>query len=442
MWRILAVLALVAVNGFFVAAEFALVSSRRTRIDQMVAEGSVRAKLVQRAMKDPNRFISAAQVGITIASLLLGAIGEPAVEHILEPAFHALLPGQVAFITSRGVAFALSLLLITYLHIVLGEQLPKMLALQRAEGTILFTAQFTERLALVFRPMIAALYWGTALVLKLLGLKWQGEHSLVYTEEELKMLVTASTASGVLERSEEQLINRVFSFTDMDAAQVMVPRTEMSCVPIKTSLSELTELATRDGHTRFPVYDGSLDNIVGVVHTKDLVRVLGNGSGSRFDIRQILRDVLTVPEAQPVNDLMAEMRRRRNHMAIVIDEYGGTAGLVTLEDLLERIVGDVQDEFQAEEPDVQKLPEGGALVNGLLTVDEFNEALDMEVEDSDYNTIGGVVFGKLGRKPEVGDVVDLDSATLRVEAMDGLRIDKLRVTPSDRHGEAGTADEE
>jgi CBS domain containing-hemolysin-like protein len=436
-WRIAAVLLLVAVNGFFVAAEFALVSARRTRIDALAAEGSARARLVQRAMDDPNRFISAAQVGITVASLLLGAIGEPALEHILEPAFLAFLPGEGAVVSAHGVAFVLSLALITFMHIVLGEQVPKMFALQRAEGTILFTALFTQRLALLFRPVIAALYWGTELVLKPLGLKYQGEHSLVYTEEELKMLVTASTAGGVLEESEEQIINRVFSFTDTTAAQVMVPRTEMSAVPVDISLSELTELAVGDGHTRFPVYEGTLDDIVGVVNTKDLVRVLAerscnnNGHVEDFDVRQIVRDVLVVPETQSVSDVMAEMKRRRNHLAIVIDEYGGTSGLVTLEDLLERIVGDVQDEFQeAEEPDVQRLPDGAALVNGLLGIDEFNEEFDTDLEEPDYNTIGGAVFGRLGRKPEIGDEVDFGFAAARVEALDGLRIAKLRITPA------------
>lgn len=440
-WRILAVLVLVFINGFFVAAEFALVSVRPTRIDQLVAEGSARAKLVKRAMDDPNRFISAAQVGITIASLLLGALGEPALAHIFEPIFDTFLPERLGFITSHTVAFVLALVAITYLHIVLGEQVPKMLALQRAEGTIMNTAGITQRLALIFRPLIAALYWGTEVILKVLGLKWQGEHSLVYSEEELKMLVTASTQSGVLDESEQQIINRVFSFTDMTADQVMVPRTEMSCVPVNVSLQALIDLAVRDGHTRFPVYDGTIDNIVGVVHTKDLVRVLGGSRAARFNIRQILRDVLTVPETMPVDDLMREMQQRRNHMAIVIDEYGGTAGLVTLEDLLERLVGDVQDEFQAEEPDVERLPEGGAMINGLVSVDEFNEAFDVQIEDPDYNTIGGVVFGKLGRKPEVGDTVEVDSMTLCVEAMDGLRIAKLRMTQNSAHGKSEAVEE-
>lgn len=426
LWRIFAVLALVFVNGFFVAAEFALVSVRRTRIDQLVEDGSARARVVQRAMDDPNRFISTAQVGITIASLLLGAIGEPTLEHILEPLLATFLPEHAAFISARGVAFVLALALITYLHIVLGEQVPKMLALQKAEGTILFAAQITQRLALLFKPVIAALYWGTEVILRMLGLRWQGEHSLVYSEEELKMVVTASAASGVLEEAEEQIINRVFSFTDMTAAQVMVPRTEMTCVPLNITLQELTDIVIRDAHTRFPVFDGTIDNIVGVVHTKDLVRVLAGRNG-RFNVRQIMRDVLPVPETAAVPDLMADMQRRRTHMAIVIDEYGGTSGLVTLEDLLELIVGDVQDEFQREEPDVQTLGNGEVMVNGLLSIEEFNDAMDTDLQDPDFNTIGGVVFGRLGRKPEVGDAVELDFGTLHVEAMDGLRIAKLRV---------------
>ncbi len=427
LWRIVSVVVLVLINAFFVAAEYSFVSARRTRIKQLAEEGSIRARLVQRAMRDTNRYIATTQAGVTLMSLLLGAIGEPAIEHIIEPLFTSFLPHNAAFVSAAAVSFIIALALVTYVEIVLGEQVPKMLALQKAEGTVLVTAPITLRIALLIRPIIAAIYWGTRVVLKAVGLKYQSEQSLVYTEEELMMLVTASTASGVLEKTEERIINRVLTFTDLTASQVMVPRTEISAVPVTISLQELTNRAIEERHTRYPVYDGTLDNIIGVVHTKDLVRVLSaRQPPARFRVTQILRDVLSVPETQPLDDLLTEMQRRRNHMAIVIDEYGGTSGLVTLEDVLERIVGNVQDEFEAPEPDVRRLPDGSLIVNGLLSVDDFNEVAGTELSETDFNTIGGVVFGQLGRKPEVGDEVELDFGRLRVEALDGLRVARVR----------------
>lgn len=427
LWRIGAVVVLVLLNGFFVAAEYSFVSARRTRIDQLAAEGSSRARLVQRAMGDTNRFISATQTGVTLMSLLLGAIGEPALEEVIEPLFAIFLPAQTAFFTATGVAFIVALVIVTYVEIIIGEQVPKMLALQKAETTILIVAPVVRQISIIFRPIIDSLYWSTKVCLKALGLKYQGERNVVYSEEELKMLVNASTAGGVLEVSEERMINRVFEFANLTAAQIMVPRTEISAVPVDISLQDLTQIALREHHTRFPVYDRSLDNIIGAVHTKDLVGILGSQQSAQFSVLQILRQVLTIPETKPIDDLMADMQRRRNHMAIVIDEYGGTSGLVTMEDVLERIVGDVQDEFQTEEPDVQPLSDGSYIINGLLSVEEFTDRFGYSFDDTEYNTVGGVVFGELGREPVVGDEVDLDFGHFWVVAMDGLRISKLRV---------------
>jgi CBS domain containing-hemolysin-like protein len=423
-----AVFGLVLLNGFFVAAEFALVSVRPTRIDQLAQQGHPMARLVKRAMADPNRFISAAQVGITMASLGLGWIAEPALAQLLVPLFDSWL-GHGARVSAHLVAGVLAYFIITVMHIVLGEQVPKMIAIQRSEATILATAAPIAWLAIPFRPIIALLYWLTDLVLRPLGLSWQGEHHLVYTEDELKMLVTASQQKGFLEPSEQELITRVFSFHDIHADEVMVPRTEMVAIPATATLKEVTEIVAQHGHARYPVYGEDLDDIIGIFHAKDLYKLLALGQEARFNLRRMVRPPLVIARSMPLDELLAEMKRKRTHVAIVLDEYGGTAGMVTLEDVLERIIGEVHDEFEHETDDIQFLEDGRVLISGLLSIDEMNEHFKLNLEDPFYNTIGGYVFGQLGRRPEVGDEVRVNGYILRVVAMDGLRIDRLELIP-------------
>ena len=441
--RLGAVLLLVLINGFFVAAEFALVSVRPTRIDQLIAEGNTLARTVRRAMHDPNRFISAAQVGITMASLGLGWIGEPALAHLIEPLF-AGLPRPFNVLGTHTVAAIIAYTLITFLHIVLGEQVPKMIALDRAEATILMTAQPTQLLALVFRPFIALLYWGTEVVLRPLGIRRRDEHAQTYSVEELRMLVTTSRQGGQLEASEEAIVNRAFNFADITADQIMVPRTAMICVATDASPQEVLALAAA-GHARLPVYRGTIDNIIGVLHTKDLFRWLTERTGTTpsppFSVAKFMRPALTVPEAVTADALLAEMKRRQTHVAIVIDEFGGTAGLVTLEDLMERLVGDVRDEFEPAERDIETLPDGSVTLDGLLLIDDVNERFGLTIEDEFNNTIGGHIFGRLGRKPEVGDAVEVEGRTFVVDELDGLRIARLRLlTPSAAANPAEPAD--
>ncbi|MCC6936027.1 MAG: HlyC/CorC family transporter [Thermomicrobiales bacterium] len=426
-WRLLVVLLLVGLNAFFVAAEFALVSVRRTRIEQLAAEGNMLARIVRRALADPNRFISAAQLGITMASLGLGWVGEPTLARLIGPALESVLPERIVFITSHGLAIFFAFTLITLFHLVLGEQVPKMLALQRAEPVILATAQVTELVSIIFRPFIWVVYWATELVLRPLGLRYEGERHLVYTVEELEMLVTASAEGGQLDESEQEMIHRVFNFADLTAHQVMVPRTEIVGVPADVTLPELTALVAREGRSRFPVYRGTIDEIVGIVYVKDIFRALRRDQGEPFDIREITREALIVPESRPVDELLADMKARRVHMAIVIDEFGGTAGLLTLEDILEVIVGEMQDEFERPETDIEVAPDGSASVNGLVLIGEFNRRLGTSIDDPNFDTIGGFVFGQIGRKPEINDEIVTDGLRLRVSALDGLRIARLIV---------------
>lgn len=429
LYKIGAVLALVALNGFFVAAEFALVSVRSTRIDQLVEQGHRMARLVQRAQRDPNRFISAAQVGITMASLGLGWIAEPALATILDPLLHPII-SEDSRIGLHIVSGILAYFIITLLHIVLGEQVPKMIALQRSEATILAAAGPVSWISVPFRPLIALLYWLTALALKPLRLSWQGEHHLVYSEDELKMLVTASQQQGYLEESEQELITRVFGFADIEADEVMVPRTEIVALSARATLQEVMETVATNGHARYPVYDEDLDDIIGIFHVKDLYRFQVRARQGAFNLRRMVRAPIIVPGGMPLDELLAMMKRQRTHVAVVLDEYGGTAGMVTLEDVLERIIGDVRDEFEVGVDEIEITPSGDTFLSGLLSIDDVNQRFSLDIEDPIYNTIGGYVFGQLGRRPEIGDEVGIDTHTFRIEAMDGLRIDRIQLIPT------------
>jgi magnesium and cobalt exporter, CNNM family len=330
------------------------------------------------------------------------------------------------------VAGVLAYFLITLLHIVLGEQVPKMIALQKSEATILATAGPVSWISVPFRPLIALLYWLTAVVLKLLGLRWEGEHSLVYSEDELKMLVTASHEKGILEESEQEMIVRALGFADIEAEEVMVPRTEIVAIPADATLQEAVHIVSTTGHARYPVYNENLDDIIGVFHTKDLYKLMQRNALKQFNLRRMVRAPLMVPGSLPADDLLALMKRQRTHVAIVVDEYGGTAGMVTLEDILERIVGEIHDEFETGVEDIQQMANGEARISGLLTIDEVNERFGLKIDDPIYNTIGGYVFGQLGRRPEIGDEIQSNSHTLRVESLDGLRIDRLHLIPANR----------
>jgi CBS domain containing-hemolysin-like protein len=347
--KLVAVFALVAINGIFVAAEFALVGARPTRIDQLVAKGNRWARLVKRAMDDPNRFISAAQVGITMASLGLGWLAEPAVAELLIPVLDPLL-GEEGRIGAHLVAGVIALFIITLLHIVLGEQVPKMIALQRAESTVLTIAPIVSAIAVPFRPLIALLYWLTAIVLRVFRLEWQGEHHLVYSEDELKMMITASHQRGILDENEQAMINRVFGFAEMVTEQVMVPRTEIEAIPIRATLEEVTKFVADSGHSRYPVYGENLDDIRGVFHAKDVYRLMARSEQHRFNLRRMVRAPLMVAESTNLDTLLGRMKRERTQIAIVVDEYGGTAGMVTLEDVLRAFLGVMPDDVEAATP--------------------------------------------------------------------------------------------
>jgi CBS domain containing-hemolysin-like protein len=424
--RLFGVLALVLANGFFVSAEFAIISVRKTRVEQLLAEGSRMARPVRRALDNPDQFIAATQLGITMASLGLGWIGEPALASMLEPLFH-YLPTTISAATAHTIAFAIAFSIITALHIVLGELAPKTIALQYAEQTALIVAKPTEIFLRVFHPFIRALNGMGWAVVRMLGMKAASGHGLVHSEEELKMLVTASQEAGVLEEEEEQMLHRVFHFAEFRAAEMMVPRTEMAAVRADASVTDVVDLVWRGRHSSLPVYRGELDNIVGIMLVPDLVRALASPA-SRFNVAALAREALTVPETMKADELLRQMRRHRTHQAIVIDEYGGTSGLVTFERVMERIVGALGGDFgSGASAPVRQLADGSAEVDGLALVTDVNEQFGLGIDEETYTTFGGYMLGRIGRRPEVGDMVEVGGRTLRVDAVDGLRVSLVRI---------------
>lgn len=425
--KLLGVAVLVLANAFFVAAEFSLVSVRRTRISELLEQGNTAARWVAHAIEDPDKVIAATQLGITLSSLGLGWIGEPALAHLLEPVVDlvpAALQSGFSHTLSAGIAFAA----ITCLHVVVGELAPKSIALQNPERTSLIVARptiYTERL---FKPIVWALNGAGNALLRLLGVAPATGHELVHSVEELKMLVSASAVVGVVENEEEEILHAVFDFGDTLVRQVMIPRTEMIAVPVESKLDDLIQIAVEHPFTKLPVYEGSQDHVVGVVHLKDVLPRLRADNRQAITARSLMREALFVPETARIISLLERFRLRHQHIAIVLDEYGGTAGVVTLEDLIEEIVGEVSDPFDAE-PDIQLLEDGTTLVDGLTLIEDINDRLGLRLVDPDYDTIAGFVLGRLGRMAEEGDTIVADGIQLRVEALDGWRIDRISITP-------------
>ena len=423
LWRLAGVMALVFANGFFVAAEFSIVTVRKTRIDQLIAEGHAGARAVRRAVSNPDPYIAATQLGITMASIGLGWIGEPALASLIQPAV-AFLPAQMAETTAHSIAVALAFAVITALHIVLGELAPKTIALQRSEATALVVVKPTELFMKAFWPFIRLLNGTGKAVVNLLGMRGSGRHALVHSEEELKMLVTASQEAGVLEEQEEQMLHRVFGFADLAAGQVMVPRTELAAVAADTPRDALIEQMARGGYSRLPVYRQDLDDVIGILHVTDLLKAMVTGDGP-VNAAALAREALTVPETLRADEVLAEMRRRGVREALVIDEYGGTAGLVTFESLMERIVGNLGRGVGGAKAQINVLADGSAEIDGLVLAADVNEQFQLHIDQATYTTVGGYVLGRLGRRPRVGDAIDVEGRRMRVDVLDGLRVAKV-----------------
>ena len=419
---LVAALVLIALNGFFVAAEFALVRVRETRIMQLEQEGSVRAGVVRAALHDLDAYLSVCQVGITVASLGLGWVGEPAVSSLIRPLFGALgifNEGLVGL-----VSVVLGFAIITYAHLVFGEQAPKYFSIRRAEGTALWIARPLKLFMFLFRPMVWLVNASTNFVLRPWGIRL-GEEMEVHSEEELRIMISSSAASGVLEPEERDYLHNVFDFGDKVAREIMVPRPDIEALPSDAPLEELVEKATFGRYTRYPVYEGDLDHILGAVHVKDLFRAAMEEPES-FDLKPLIRDCLVVPENKRIEEILREFQKRKLQMAIVIDEWGSVEGLITIEDVVEELVGEIQDEFDEGEAAIEPLSEDIYAIDGRIPITDVNEYFDLDLPHEDFDTIGGYVLGSLGRPPEPGDTVEIeDAGTLRVKSVDGPRVSIL-----------------
>lgn len=441
------VFALVLANAFFVASEFALVSVRKTRIDQLAAEGDSAAKVVQSAIRNLDRYIAATQVGITLASLLLGGLGEKALEPILSVPFF-WMPEQWLGITRAGLVAGFTYFVMTALHVIIGELMPKSIALQKPDVTALWIGRPMSFFALIFSPLTWMLNGIGNFLLNLIGFHAAEGHSQVHSPEELDMLFTESHKGGEINVTEFEILHRVVRFSDTTARAVMVPRLEMQALPVKITRKALTDFLQVRPHTRIPVYRDRLDDIIGIVNSKDLEhlnyreltheleqlqasihhqhpapRIAPNEK--ILNLQPLLTEAAFVPETTRIDNLLTKFKQYRQQMAIVIDEYGGVGGLVTLADLLEQVFGDLPDQDDTKEPEILKLSDGSVQVAGRVAIDEINELFGVGFSSDDADTMAGLVLNELGRTASVGDEADINGVHIRVEKVDRLRIATL-----------------
>ncbi len=413
---LLAVAALILLNAFFVAAEYSLVTARRTKLHELEDQGDRRARRVLTITGDPPRFIAAMQLGVTATSLAIGALGEPVLAQLLDPVLAAF------------ASFAIAFLIITFLHVVVGELMPKAIALGYSERVALAVSTPVRAFFVVLHPLVWVLQRGTELGLRILGIDPPSGEVSVHSEAELKMLLDRSTEEGEIEQAEQEMLYKVFDFADKEVADVMVPRPEVIALSIDLPPEECLQAAMEAPYTRYPVYRESLDTVIGVLHIRDLFREANKVGGfARVDLESLLRPVHVVPETKDLAALLHEFRRTKEHMAIVVDEYGTMEGIATLEDLLEEIVGEIEDEFDLPDESVERLSDSRIRIDGTFSVDDFNEEFDVEISDEDFHTMGGVVFGLIGRAPEPGDETALDGLRFTVLQVEGSRIERLEV---------------
>ncbi len=413
--RILAILVLVLGNAVFVAAEYALVTARRTRLEPEAIAGSRRARAALDLMDHPVKFISTVQIGITVFGIALGAVGQPLLSSYFDP------------VVSHGIAYALAFFILTYLSVALGELVPKALALQRAETIAKLLALPLEVLQGVVRPFNWLLNISANAVTRLFGVTPAPAGELAHTEEDIRHIVAGAEDAGVIATTEEEMLYKVFDFADKEVHEVMVPRPEVTAISIALPTEEALAALVDSPYTRYPVYRDSLDEIAGILHVRDLFSALHARGMANVELEELLRPVYIVPETKDLAALLAEFRKQNQHMAVVVDEYGAMQGIVTLEDLLEEIVGEIEDEFDLPDESVERIDDTHIRIDGTFPIDDFNEQFGTAIEGGDYHTMAGIVFGQLGRAPEVGDEITIDGLTLRVVEIEGSRIQRLEV---------------
>jgi CBS domain containing-hemolysin-like protein len=427
--KLFSVLLLVLANGFFVAAEFAFVGVRRSRIETLAEGGDRRAKRLLDLLGNLNAYLSAAQLGITLASLGLGYLGEPAVASLLEgPLMRAGIGESGVHVISFIIAFSI----ITTLHIVIGEQAPKLIGLERAEKVALSSALPMRIFFMLGKPLVYALDWASARVVRLFGLHATSEHASIYTQDELRQVIEMSRKGGHIDSEEQLLINRVFDFADAEVREALIPRTAVMALPFTATLEEAEAAFCEHGYSRLPIYRERLDDIVGILFMKDLMPCLRTTAASEFSMEKLLHPPLFVPATAKLGAVLAQMQAAQTHIACVVDEHGGLEGIVTLEDLLEEIVGEINDEYDEEvRAQIIEEPDGTYILDGMLAVRDANRRFDLKLpEEAGYTTMAGFLLAKAGRILRPGEVVEHEGAKFVVEQVERRRIRRIRYTPA------------
>jgi CBS domain containing-hemolysin-like protein len=422
VWYLLLALGLLLANGFFVGTEFALTAARRTKIEPIAREGDARARLALRSMNELSFVFAGSQLGITMASLALGHVAEPAVAELIRAAVGEALPAGL----THSVSLVAALMLLVYLHTVIGEMAPKNIAITVPERAALWVAVPFRLYAFLLRPFIGLLYLLGNAASRLIGLGPLQERATVHTAEEIGTMIHQSAKEGMIDRFGEKLLMGAIVLRKRDAAEAMVPRTEITALPFGATPADVERLVLQTGHSRLPVYRDDIDEVVGFVHAKDLLKLTSDDRDRPFP-PSLIRPMLVVPESRKLYPLLLDMRRERKHFALVIDEHGGTAGIVTLEDVLEELVGEIRDEYDIAELDVEAVGEGRYLVPGTLRIDEAVERLGVQLPSGEYETVAGFVMDHLGRIPKRGDVIVHGSWRLRVHSMRKRRVEQVLI---------------
>jgi CBS domain containing-hemolysin-like protein len=411
-------------NGFFVASEFALVSVRKTRLQQLANEGSKNAKLALNSTDHIDRSIAAVQLGITISSIGLGWVGEATLVKMIEPIF-SFLPQNIQSFATHSLAVAIAFSLVTFLHVVIGELMPKSIALQNPEKTALIVAKPMYAIIRIFKPFIWILNGFGNFLLSLIKVPPAGTTHLVHSPEELDMLIDESHKEGVLNDTEKEILQNVFKFSDTLAKEIMVPRPDVLALDINLKHDELAKIVLESQYTRYPVYEEDLDHIIGILHVKDIYPLIY--ADKTINLKELLREPILVPETMTIDNVMLEFKQKKSQIAVVMDEFGCVSGIVTLEDILEEIFGDVQDEFDEEEADLRQIYEDEYIANAMMRIDEFNEYFETNFEDEDNETLGGLVVKHLGHIANDSENVDIENFNFKVLEVDGARIVKLKI---------------
>jgi len=436
--NLILVLFLVFCNAFFVVSEFAIVKIRRTKLEELAANGNKRAKIALKINEHLNTYLSATQLGITLASLGLGWLGEPAVSRLLEDVFAGYFVGNKVLLHS--LSFGVAFTFITLLHVVLGELVPKSMAIQDTERYAMLISVPLYSFNKLCTPIIWCFDHVSLWILKLMGVQQADENEDAHSEEEIKLIIDASQKGGVIDDTESEIIQNAISFSEIFAHEIMIPRQDMKCIYQNSSFNEVMEFVKQHKHTRFPLCAGDKDQILGMIHIRDLLEC--KNSQHKDILSKIVRNILFVPENKSISEILHEMMRKRIHLAIVVDEYGGTAGLLSMEDILEELVGDIRDEHDdiTDEP-VKKIDERISEFDGVYLVEDAYDCLGLPYCEHEESTMGGYVFNLLGREPKVGDKAEDDYCIYEVVKIDNMRITRVKTTLKERPQEEEEVDD-